>query len=87
MKDGLEKDVICLIERLYECIFDAPLEVKVNDNLYIVTLYLNGYPLGGTTYSYQCDSDEEFLKLLEKDLRKNRLDFASYGQLVIYAEH
>lgn len=83
---GLEDKIKEIIERLYKCEYIGDLKVRKDHNLYILTLYLQNEPhaCGGTTLANQCHSDEEFLCYVEKELKKNRLDYADYGQLRIY---
>lgn len=83
---GIEQQIIDIIQCEYDCIYEGDLKFTKTDNYYKLVLYLQGQPhaFGGTVIANQCDSDEQFLKYVREELRKNRRDLASYGQLRIY---
>lgn len=84
--DGLKKQIKDIIECIYNCCYEGDLDVIKDGNFYKLTLYLQNQSraLGGTVLANQCKNDEEFLEYVKQQLKKNRLDFASYGQLRIY---
>lgn len=84
--DGLEKQVKDIIECLYDCIYEGDLKVKKDGNFYVLTLYLQNqsHACGGVVLANQCETDEEFLKYVKCQLKKNRLDYSSHAQLRIY---
>lgn len=83
---GLENKIKNLIECLYQCEYDKKLEVvKTKDGFYKLTLYLHEPYFGGLVIANQCETEEDFLKYVEKELITRRLDRSDFTQLKIYA--
>lgn len=82
--DGLEKQIKKLIETIYCCIYTRPLEVTKVGDLYKCELFLHEELFGGVIMANQCNSDEEFLDYIEKELKKRRLDMSQHAVLKVY---
>ena len=82
--DGLEKQIKEMIETLYCCIYNKPLKVIKNGDLYKCTLFLHDENFGGLVIANQCKSDQDFLDYIQKELKKRRLDMSQHASLKLY---
>lgn len=82
--DGLERAIIDLIESLYCCIFIGKLKVDKKKDLYQLRIYLSDENFGSYTLAKQCNSDEQFLEFVKKELQENQLIRSRHSKLIIY---
>ena len=82
--DGLDKIVIDIIEDLYCCKFIGKLKVEHKGDLYQLKIYLSDENFGAYTLAKQCNSDDEFIEFVKKELQENKLIRSRYSKLIIY---
>ena len=81
--DGLEKRITNLIEKLYNCVFIGELKVTISGDLYKLEIFINDPNFGGFTLAKQCDSEDEFIEFLTKELKRSQLASQKFQQLII----
>lgn len=81
--DGLEKRIIDLIEKLYNCVFIGELKVTISGDLYKLEIFLSDPNFGGYTLAKQCESEEDFIEFITKELKQNQLTRQKFQQLII----
>lgn len=82
--DGLEQNVIDIIECLYHCKFIGKLKINKIEDLYQLRIYLNDENFGAYTLAKQCKSDEDFIEFVKKELQQNQLIRSRHSKLIIY---
>lgn len=82
--DGLEQNVIDLIEQVYKCKFIGNLKIEKQENLYQLRIFLHDEHFMAYTLAKQCDSDDEFLEFVKKELQENRIIRSKHSKLIIY---
>lgn len=73
---SLENKILLLIENIYNCIFKGKVIVSLDNGTYTLQLILNS-AYAPIYISFE-GTEEEFLKFLEKDLKRRRLDVTEY---------
>ena len=82
--DGLEQNVINLIEELYKCKFIGKLKIDKTDDLYQLRIFLHDEHFMAYTLAKQCKSDNDFLEFVKKELQENQIIRSRHSKLIIY---
>lgn len=69
----LEKKIRKIIEEMYCCEFNRPLEVKKIDSCWILKLYLHNMIFAPLTIMIDCEDERQFIKYIKKELASRNL--------------
>lgn len=85
--EDLEKRIKCIIETLYNVCYERGLEVEKKGHLYVLKLYLHDPNFGALVIAKQCNSDEEFITYVEKELKDRKLTRSQQYKLILYGNN
>lgn len=85
--ENLEQKIKCIIETLYKCCYTRGLSVEKHGTLYVLKLFLHDPNFGALVIANQCNSDEDFLKYVEKELKDRKLTRSQQYKLIIYGNN
>lgn len=84
MYTDLEKEVLASMEAIYQCKYTKELQVTKDGNYYMLKLFLHTPISPAVVIGQECNSDEEFLEYIKKELKDRRLDKSQQYKLIIY---
>lgn len=84
MNTDLEKEVLTLMESIYQCKYTKELKVTKDGNYYVFKLYLHNPITPSIVISKECESDKDFLEYIAKELKDRRLDKSQQYKLIVY---
>lgn len=85
--NGLEKQIIDLIECLYCCEFVGKLTAEHHCCNYIMKLYYADEHVPAYVLASQCSSDEEFLKFVKRELERSNLIRTTHHKFILYGNY
>ena len=84
---NIEKQVLDLIERSYRQCYINRIQVTHNEDLYTLKLYLHDQQWCPLVIMGQCESDQDFLKLVEKEIKERNLVRSEHYKIQLHANN
>lgn len=79
----LEEKILDIIEKRYKRKYIGGIKVKKLSSGYKLILYLGNPDKGGINISFDCESEEDFLKFVEQELISRQLERVQYFRGVV----
>ena len=85
--EALKKKILNLMECVYQHNYISRIEVNHNGEAYILKLYLQNRDWGPLVIANQCETDDEFLCFVEKELRTRNLIRSEHYKIQLHANN